>query len=153
MSTNLSVESPDFDYIRHETGLVTSDAIKLLWEVINFEISTRRKGVKRATDYLAGKITSDASTSAEDNLDTLNSLVWWYNTASSFNLTGLRNGVEGRVIFIHNVGGGTITFKHNSGSSDVANRILLQAGVDKGLATGKSIVLLYINAKWRELSL
>lgn len=153
MATNLSVESPDFDYIRHETGLVTSNAIKLLWEVINAELATRRKGVARASNYLQGTITSDVSTAQEDNLDAKNSLIWWYNTASSFSVTGIRNGVEGRIIFFHNVGTGTITFVNNSGSSDTTNRILTQSAGNVARATGKSFILMYINARWRELSL
>ena len=153
MSTNLSITSPDFDQIRKESGLITSNAVKLLWEVLNFEIANRRKGVRQAKNFLLGTITTDTATAAENNLDLLDSLVWWYNTASSFNVTGFRNGIEGRIIFIHNVGAGTITFKHNSGSSDAANRILNDGAGDTAMATNKSVVYQYINSRWRELSL
>ena len=152
MSTNLAVVSPDFDDIREEAGLTTSNAIKLLWEVLNFEILQRRKGINRAINTLQGKITSDTSTANENNLDTLDSLVWWYNTASNINVTGFRNGVAGRVIIVHNVGSGTITFKHNV-TSDTANQLVLATGADTAVATGASIIFLYINAKWRELNL
>ena len=153
MSTNLSVSSPDFDQIRKESGLITSNAVKLLWEVLNFEIANRRKGVRVAQSTLQGAITTDTTTASENNLDLLGSLVWWYNTASSVNVTGFRNGIEGRVIFIHNVGTGTLTFKHNSGSSDTANRILNNGAADTAMATNQSVVYMYINSRWRELSL
>lgn len=152
MSSNLTIESPDFDYIKKESGVITSDAIKLIWLALNFEIQNRRSTVNAATDRLEGKITSDSSTLSEDNLDVQGSLIWWYNTSSAINVTGIRNGIEGRVVFIHNVGSGTITFKHNT-TSDASNRLLLAAAADKAVATNKSIVLMFINSRWREMSL
>ena len=152
MSVNLSVESPDFDEIRSETGLVTSNAVKLLWEVLNYEIAQRRKTVNRATNFLQGKITTDITTANENNLDTLNSMIWWYNTASSVNVTGLRNGVEGRIIFFHNVGAGTLSFLHDSASSDAGNRFVNNGAATVALATNQSIIYMYINSRWREWS-
>src|SRR3990167_7643028 len=152
MSTNLSIESPDFDKIQQESGLITRNAIHLLWEVLNYEIAKRRVGVRRATDYLSGRITSDASTSGENNLDLEGSMVWWYNSAFSFNVSGFRNGIEGRIIFIHNVGAGTITFLHESGSSDAANRLLNNGAASVTMATNQSVLYIYMNSRWREFS-
>ena len=152
MATNLAVEAPDFDEIRKESGFVTSNAVKLLWEVLNYEITKRRLGIRKATNLLQGRATADATTVSENNLDLEGSLVWWYNTASNVNVTGFRNGEEGRAVWVHNVGSGTITFKHSSASSDATNRFLNFGAVDVAMATNQSILYLYINARWREWS-
>lgn len=153
MADNLVIESPDFDWIRKETGFITSDAIRQLWYALNYEIKTRRQQQQNVKNKLEGKIVADTTTTSENNLDAQDVLVWYYNTASSVNLTGVRNGVEGRVLFIHNIGAGTITMKNSSGSSDTTNQLVLKAGADKAVATNQSIVFMYINSRWRELSL
>ena len=150
MASNLAVESPDFDQIRKESGLITSNAVKLLWEVLNYEIAQRRTGVREATNRLQGRATADAPTAAEDNLDTEGSMLWWYNTSSSVNLTGLRHGVEGRIVFFHNIGSGTITFKHQNAGSAAENRIVTNDAGDLTLATNESAILMYVNSRWRE---
>src|SRR3990167_10348040 len=151
MATNLSVESPDFDEIRKERGIITSNAVKLLWEVLNYEIGQRRIGVRTAKQLLQGRAVADATTASENNLDLEGALVWWYNTSSSVNLTGIRNGAEGRVIFLHNVGSGTISILHASASSDAANRFVNEGSATVSLTTNKSAIYMYINARWREL--
>ena len=153
MATNLSIESPDFDEIRKESGLITSNAVKLLWEVLNYEIAQRRIGVRRSTNILQGRITADSTTSGENNLDLEGSMIWYYNTSSNITVTGFRNGVEGRIIFLHNIGSGTITFNNESGSSDTGNRILNNGGGNTAMATDESIIYIYMNSRWREVSL
>ncbi len=150
MATNLSVEAPDFDQIRKESGIITSNAVKLLWEVINYEIAQRRASVRAATIKLQGRATGDGATAQENNLDIEDSLVWYWSTASSFGLTGIRNGFDGRVVFLHNIGAGTISLKNESGSSDAANRILTKTAGDTTIATNESAILMYINQRWRE---
>lgn len=152
MATNLSIESPDFDTVRKESGIITSNALKLLWEVLNYEIAQRRSGVRQATTFLQGTATGDGTTANENNLDTEKSMVWYYNTASSVNLTGIRNGVEGRVIFFHNIGAGTISILNDSGSSDATNRFVNEGAATVSLTTNKSAIYIYLNSRWREWS-
>ena len=152
MADNLVIESPDFDKIRKEAGYATEDAVKLLWYALNNESSLRRQGVRNASEVLEGKVKSAAPSANQDNYDDERCLVLLFTGSTSFNLTGIRNGIEGRVIFIHNIGTGTVTLKHNT-TSDTANRLNLDTGADKSLVTNSSIIFLYVNGVWKELNL
>jgi hypothetical protein len=55
-------------------------------------------------------------------------------------------------VLLHNTGTATITIKNASASSDATNQILTVTGADKSLTTGKSLLLAYINSRWREQS-
>ncbi len=153
MAENLSVDAPDFDLIRKESGRATEDALRSLWYVLNDESRQRRLQARRSDGRIAGKIFTSAATANQNNFDTEDSLIVMFTGASAFNLTGLRNGVEGRVVFLLNVGAGTITVKHASASSDLLNRIRTQTGADVSLTTDKTVVLQYANSLWREMKL
>lgn len=152
MSTNLFIESPDFDLIRKQSGYAVEDAVRLLWSTLNEEIRLRRLTVRQATEKISGKVKVDSTTSNQNNYDTEESQTVYFTGGSACDVTGVRNGVEGRVVIFTVLGTGTFTFKNNSASSDTTNKILMSAGADKAVATNKSIVLQYLNARWRELT-
>jgi hypothetical protein len=149
MADNLSVESPEFDRIRKETGNATEDAIKLLWYALNSEIDLRRQTVRIAKDTDSGKVLAYAPGASMDNFDTQGATTVYFIGGSAQNLTGVRNGVEGRRVMFHNLQAGTITVK-NSATSDAANQFVTSSGGDKSMTTGTSFFSTYINGKWRE---
>lgn len=153
MAENLSVESPDFDKIRKESGTATSDAIRLLWYVTNNEIADRRRGVREAQEKREGKVLSAAPASAQDNFDAQGAFLVVFTGSTAFNLTGIRNGLDGRCLLIHVTGTGTVTVKNESASSDAANRIDSQSGADLSVTTGKTLILNYYASRWREAKL
>lgn len=150
MAENLVIEAPDFDEIEKKGGRATRDGINLLWSVLNEEIRVRRTTVRDAKQTLETKIDSSAPGAQQDNFDTTRSSIYYFTGAVAFNLTGIRNGVEGTFKFLHNTGAATVTIKYNSASSDATNRILTSTAADKALVTDQSILLLYINQRWRE---
>lgn len=153
MSVNLTVEAPDFDYIKKESGSHTMDAIRLLWSVANDEAAQRRTGLRTATERIAPKSVIDAPAGAKDNYDTQFGAVIRFDGAVAFNLTGLKARTDNSIVILLVLGAGTVTVKHNSGASEATNRILLAAGADKAVATNKALILMYENTRWRELDL
>lgn len=153
MAENLVIESPDFDAIGNKAGQATRDAINLLWSVLNQEVLTRRKAVRDAKQTLEVLPLATPVTTSQNNFDTERATIVYFTGASALNLTGIRNGIEGALKLIHVTGAGTITIKNASGSSDASNMILTSTGADKAVATGKSILLAYLNSRWREQSL
>lgn len=150
MADNLSIESPDFDKIRKESGYNTSDAIKLLWYALNNEIDLRRQTVKVASDTDSGKILTDSPSTSQNNYDTMSATTVYFTGGTAFDLSGFRNPVEGRRVMVHNIGVGTVTLKHNSSSSDTPNRFILSSGADQSLTTNTSALFTYMNSLWRE---
>jgi hypothetical protein len=153
MSENLAIESPDFPKIRKESGLATEDAVRLLWFVLNQEIRDRRVGVRRAQELREGKVFSASPSGTNNNLDVRGAWVAEFSSAGGWTLTGIRNGIPGRFLVIHNLGAGTITLNHESASSDAANRFVFQSGANKSVAQNRSLLLQYLSSRWREVSL
>ncbi len=153
MAENLSVEAPDFDLVRKETGRATEDALRTLWFAINGEMSIRRQNAKRDNDRLQGKILTSAVSANQDNFDTQGALIVIFTDAGAFNITGIRNPTEGRVIYLTNLGAGTKTIKHASANSDAPNRFRTFALGDLGIATDKTVIVEYANSLWREVKL
>lgn len=153
MAEQLVIESPQFDEIEKKAGRATRDAVNLLWSVLNQEITTRRQTIRDAKQTLEVKALNSSPAAQQDNFDTDRATIYYFNSAGGWNLTGIRNGVEGAIKILHNIGAGTVTIKHNSGSSDSGNVILTVTGADKSLTTSKSVILAYLNGKWREQSL
>jgi hypothetical protein len=153
VSVNLSVEAPDFDYIKKEAGTHTADAIRLLWAVANDEAGSRRTGLRIATERIAPKSVIDSPGGAQNDYDTQFGAILRFDGAVAFNLTGLKARTDNTVMIIIVLGAGTVTVKHNSAASETVNRILLAGAADKAVATNKALILVYENTRWREVSL
>lgn len=152
--TNLTITSPEFDKIKHGDKVATAEAIRLLWFVLNDEAKTRRIGVRTAVERSIRKTLTTAPTTNQNNFPTEGAAVVYFTGSTSFNLTGiLSSGETGGKVVLHNEGSGTITIKHNSGSSDAPNRITTQSGGDVSLTTGKTVILHYLGSLWREAKL
>jgi hypothetical protein len=150
VSENLSIESPEFDLIKKETGQSTRDGIQLLWTVANEEARQRRRGVRLAQEMSKRKVLSLAPAANQDNLDWDGSGIVLFTGTTSVNLTGLRNGAQGVTVVLHNIGTGTITLKHESASSEAENRLDTAADADVTLSTGKTVILRHLNGRWRQ---
>lgn len=153
MAEQKAVESPDYDMIEKQSGYAVKDAVKLLYDVLNQEISNRRVTVREAKNKLEGAVTQELASASVNNYDATDRQTVWFSNNAAFNVTGIRNGIDGRMLVFVNLGTGDKTFKHLSGSSDTANQIFLAGAADKAVAQHKSLVLQYLNGKWRELSL
>lgn len=152
MGAQLTIESPDFDRIKKESGSATRDALVLLWRVANDEALQRRTGIRLAQDKEVGLVQYDAPTTQQDNYNAGDGLYVVFTGSTAFPLTGIRNGVDGRRYDLHNLGTGTITIKYESASSDSANRFDTHTAADVTVATGKTFMVRYLNGRWRELS-
>ena len=153
MAFNLSVESPDFERIKKESGYATKDAIRLLWYVLNEEISQRRVGDRQGANRLSPFVLSMAPSASQNNVDTEGAGLVVFTGADVVNITGYRApSNDGDILFIHVTGSATITHMNQSAASDATNRMLFQAGADKAVATNRSLILIYQNTRWREWS-
>jgi hypothetical protein len=153
MAENLSIESPDFGRIRKGDDRAVEDAIRLLWFVSNNEITERRRGVRAARDRYRPRLKVSSPTVQQDNFDLEGVGLLRLDGSTNVTFTGLRAQEEGDVLIIHNIGSATYTFAHESGSSDAQNRIVFQAAANKSVATNRSLILAYLNTRWREISL
>lgn len=152
MSQNLQISAPDFDRIQKLDGHAIRDAVTLLWYVLNNEISVRSQTVNRAQNRSSPRVLSAAPTGAQNNYDGTDTGTLLFTGGTAFNLTGLRNGVDGRRYKIHNLGTGTITIKYESANSDAANRFDTVTAGDKTVATGQTADVEYLNSRWRVAS-
>lgn len=153
MADNLVIESPDFERIKKESGFATSDAMRLLWFALNNEIAERRTTTRDAKDVDEGRVKSDAPTTQQNDYDSGRVTTVYFTGASAWTLTGLRNGLEGRRIELHNIGAGNVTLANNSASSQTTNRLLMSTGANKILVTDTSTIFTYLSGRWRELKL
>ena len=151
MAGQLTVESPDFDYIEREAGIHTRDAIQTLWLVANDEAASRRQGVREAIERIMPKGIIQSPSGATNDLDTQFAGVLRFDGATSFNLTGLQARPEPTFIYLTVLGSGTVTLKNASASSIERNRILTFSGGDVAIATGQTVLLMYLNTRWREV--
>lgn len=153
MSTNLTIEAPNFDRITKEAGQFTSDAINLLWSALNDTRASERRDFRQATEKLEPKTLTVIAAASVDNLDTQGSSIVYFTGTTAQNFTGARAPETGhsRLLFVQNSGTGTITVK-NSLTSEAANQFVLSTGADYSMTTGKGIIFHYNGSKWRELA-
>jgi hypothetical protein len=150
MAFNATIEPPDSDRIKKESGIATADAIDLIWQVLNQEMRDRRSGVKQAIDQFEPKSVVDSPAAGQNDYDTRDATILRFDGATSFNLTGLRARPENAIVIILVLGVGTVTIKNSSASSEANNRILTQSGGDLAVATNKAVMLIYESSRWRE---
>lgn len=152
MTQNLQIEAPAFDRIEKLDPHAIRDAFNTLWYVLNNEISVRTQTVQRAQNRISPKVLTAAPTIAQHNYDPGDCGVLEFTGSTAFNLTGIRNPLDGRILVLHNLGTGTITLKFESASSDAPNRFDTVTGADKLVTTGQSAFLCDLNGRWRVAS-
>lgn len=152
MASNLRVEAPAFDRIRAGDDGAVEDAVRLLWLALNYQFQVENTNFLRSSRILSPAVLTDAPSANQDNYDMKDNTILLLTGSSAFNLTGIRNGASGRLVLIVNLGSATCTVKHDV-TSTAENRINMQAGADKGITTGKAMLLCYLSSRWREVSL
>jgi len=66
-------------------------------------------------------------------------------SVAAINIHGIANGVNGRVLYVHNnKSGTTVTLKSNSGSAASGEKIYGGAGVDVALGVADAAMLVYL---------
>lgn len=150
MAENLTVESPDFDRIERGDDRATRDAIELLWRVINDEAKARRRNDKTIRDRIEPAEVTFNFSAGQDDLDVQGATLLVSEGASNVTVTGMRAGVEGRIVIWLVLGTGTITLAHQSASSEAGNRMAFRSAGNLAVATDRAAMLIYRNSRWRE---
>jgi hypothetical protein len=153
MAENKTIEAPDFEEIKRETGPTTKDAVVLLWAALNDVDARQRRGVRVAKDVDSPAVKTDAPAADQHNYDTGDVGIVLFTGSTNFSLTGIRNGRSGRTVTLVNLGTATITLPNSSVSSDAANRLLNDGGASTSLTTDKTARYRYLDSRWREESL
>ncbi|NBR88175.1 MAG: hypothetical protein EBT61_22275 [Verrucomicrobia bacterium] len=151
MANQLTIDSPEFDYIYREAGRATRDGIQSLWLVANDEAASRRAGVREAIERMCPKEIIQSPTASQNDYDTKLSTVLRFDGSTAINVTGFQARTEPTILFLFVLGSATITLKNESASSIDRNRILTFSGADLAIAQGKSVMLMYLNTRWREI--
>ena len=150
--TQYSIQSPDFDLIRGETGVHTEDGFSILWEAANAEARARRTGVRQAIERMNPKMIILSPSANAHNVDTQFATVIRFDGAASVDITGFQARPEPTAIFLAVLGSGTITLKNNNAGSIDRNKILTAAAGDFPIATNEMALLWYLNSRWRQLA-
>lgn len=150
--SQFTIISPDFDHIRYEAGQHTSDGILTVWEALNSEAQSRRRGVREAIERMAPKEVILAPAVNQNDLDTQFATVLRFDGAGAVNITGLQQRPEPTAIFLCVLGAGTITLKNQDAASIARNRIVTASGGDVAIATNEQTLLWYLNSRWRQLT-
>src|SRR3990167_9588678 len=131
MPTNRTIESPNFEKIAEEAGQHTSDAISLLWQVLDASRAEERKDFRKATERLEPKVKAVTAAASVDNLDTEGASIVAFIGTTAQNFTGMRAPETGksRIVIVLVQGSGTITAKHGA-TSETANQLVNTSGAD-----------------------
>jgi len=119
--------------------------------------SSVRYGFQKAV-RLKGDITPDTIATSQNNYNPTgfsNSIEMRLIGSAAVNLTGLQGGSDGRLLITTNVSAFNITFKHQSASSEAANRFICPSGGDAILRPGYTFILKYddFSDRWRIISI
>ena len=108
--------------------------------------------------YTAPQITADQDNYDPDPDEAIFAILWRVSSDAARSISGFAgNEFEGdqlptRLLFWANVGAFPITLLHESGLSSAGNRFTFALAVDKVLAAGETICLLYDSEsdRWRQ---
>lgn len=102
--------------------------------------------LKRGNDYSTTGISNDIVFSTSSLIRLTGS--------SAQTVTGIANGVDGKILVLMNAGSSTATIAHQSSSSTAANRIITGTGSDLSVLADASVLLQYDarDSRWRVIS-
>jgi hypothetical protein len=152
VSSNLTIESPNFEKIKKESGQFTSDALALLWATENLTRKELRTGLRESQDILSPKVIQVSAAASVNDLDLQDASVIEFTGASAQNFTGMRAPETGksRLVLVYISGAGTITAR-NAVTSQAGNQIFNLGAVDDTLAQGSASAYLYLSGYWRQI--
>lgn len=153
MATNLTIQSPNFDKIRLESGYFTRDAVMTLWEGLNDTRSTELADVTGLRAELAPKSLSLAPSGTTNNLDIRGYSILSLTGSVNESITGFwaPDTNVAKLLFVQNSGTATYTLSNLSASSESQNQIASKAGTDISLASGGAVGFVYLASKWRQI--
>jgi hypothetical protein len=153
VSTNLTIESPNFEKITKEAGQFTADAVSLLWAAMNDTRKQERIDFRLAKEILSPKVLTLAPSGALNNLDLQGCSVLSFTGGSAQDWSGARAPETGqtRLLFVQVSGTGAITAKHET-TSEAANRLVNSTGADLVLDQGAGVIYAYLAGRWREVA-
>lgn len=100
------------------------------------------------------QITADQNDYNPESTATNRSSFWRLSTDASRTVTGIANGLDGRILVIANAGSFDLVIANQSASSTAGNRIITGTGADVTVAADGTATLIYDNttARWRILT-
>ena len=93
-------------------------------------------------------------TSSQNNYDVGNYDMIILQASGAHTITGFSGGVDGRWLYVLFSAANSVTFAHNSASSDSANRILTYSGANITITARQAVLFVYDNqtaTQWRLL--
>jgi hypothetical protein len=149
------ISAPEFDQVEAETGLSTRNALSVIWNALMEEIRRRRQEVRLTREHPQPKVLRVGFSANQNNFDLTGAGILVSTGAAAVDLTGFKapNPGESYSLLVFVTGAGTVTLRHNSGSSLAEHRIRMFSAGDVAIATDKSIRLHYFLGLWREESL
>lgn len=146
-------KTPDFAVISRETGQAATDAIQLIWTLLNNQIRVSQSGLLVAMSRLEPYVYAASPTSTQTDIDIDGASIVHYTGSTNFTLTGWRSPDPGkaRVVILHNSGTATITVK-NEATSLTSNQFHLKGGADKTVGQDDSLIFVYLASKWRDIT-
>ena len=113
------------------------------------EVASLRAGKPKYTvisQQVMAQITGDTN-----DYDIWDADILYVSTDAARNLSGIANGVIGRVLTLYNYGSFNLVVLHNSGLSAAANRIVTTTGGSLTIAPSRSIQMEHTGSWWRVL--
>jgi hypothetical protein len=100
------------------------------------------------------QITADQNDYNPESTASNRSSAWRISSDASRNVTGIAQGLNGRLLFLVNIGAQNIVLQNENASSAAANRIITGTGADVTLAADDTAILWYdsTTARWRLVS-
>lgn len=135
-------------------GLTSQGGIVLDGEQIAFE--GPRFWMTTGSLRLSESVEIPSTNQVDDLIPGTESVIKAWNLSDAgedVTLTGMANGLgDGNVVVFVNVDASfNLVVAHESASSTAANRFALPGGVDRTLAPGESVMLVYLASRWRVL--
>lgn len=99
----------------------------------------------------AAQITANQNDYNPESTATDRSSFWRLSSDASRNITGIANGLNGRMLYLVNVGATDIVIQHQNAGSAAGNRIITQASADVTMGPDETMILIYdsTTARWR----
>jgi len=99
-------------------------------------------------------ITADQNDYNPESTATNRSSFWRLATDASRTITGIANGLNGRIVMIANVGANDLVLSNQNASSTAANRIITGTGLDLTLVADETAWIIYdsTTSRWRVMS-
>jgi len=152
MALNQTIESPNIQKIRAESGQFTADAINVMWGALNDTRAVLRRSFRRTKERIEPLVLHVVAAASIDNLDLQGASIVSFEGSTAQNFTGMKAPETGetRVVIVHVNGTGTITAKDEA-TSTAANQLSVDGG-DQAMATDDGTIFVYLASKWKQVA-